>query len=216
MAKKTTTVQTPEAYKALDLNNNKLKHLCLVKDNAGKLWKFGVAAQVHVIKEAIAWQWDNWQAFDDAKEKAHEELIKTYTELFGNPPPKGEDRITTSVAIWHKWVSLAEDRIKGSPTNPVTPKVGPRKSLENRLYIACRVEGKLPDTTGLKTPQANACLKILRETTTEVDGVLIVKESELKQKIYERAAELHTRQDPWRIFQYYRSTLVNGGFIKHD
>ena len=41
-------------------------------------------------------------------------------------------------------------------------------------------------------------------------------EPELKQVIHAaaRSGALKTKQDPWRIFQYYRSHLLNAGILR--
>jgi len=59
------------------------------------------------------------------------------------------------------------------------------------------------------TPQAQACLRLfLSEGTNEVS------EARMKELVEERQADLNTRQDPWRIWQYYRPQLIELRWIR--
>ena len=42
-----------------------------------------------------------------------------------------------------------------------------------------------------------------------------IPESDLKDQVSQLAADgtLSTKQDPWRIFQYYRSKMINHGYV---
>jgi len=214
--------KTPEIYKDLELNNNTEKHYCLVEDTMHKLFKFTNPSLNHLVKDAILHIWPNWTEFDNIMEKENSTLLALHNRLFTVDPPTSNSRIDTSVAVWHKMMSLAEDRLKDSPNNPATTttgkgKSGGRKSLENRIYIAVTLPDKTwPGTGDIKTPQALACLKIARESATEKDGTMVLTEDELRAAIIKRAEEIKTRQDPWRIFQYYRASLVQAGVLKHD
>jgi len=67
----------------------------------------------------------------------------------------------------------------------------------------------------VKTPQAKTCLRIMADVVHPNDkGDLVCTEGELKKAITERQAELKTRQEPWRIFQYYRPRLVEQGLVR--
>jgi hypothetical protein len=68
--------------------------------------------------------------------------------------------------------------------------------------------------SSIHTPQAKVCYQIL------IDGVKAhpegITETDLKALVNTRAAEIRTRQDPWRIFQYYRPTLIKAKLVRHD
>ena len=56
-------------------------------------------------------------------------------------------------------------------------------------------------------PQARACLTIL-----ELAGTDEVSEETLMKLVADNKDALRTKQDPWRIFQYYRA-MMNGAEI---
>lgn len=56
-------------------------------------------------------------------------------------------------------------------------------------------------------PQAKTCVEIM-----ELAGTPEVSEADLMKLVADNKDKLRTRQDPWRIFQYYRATL-NGAEI---
>ena len=61
------------------------------------------------------------------------------------------------------------------------------------------------------TPQIKQILEGISES-----GNSEFQESELKTLIYELAesGKLKTRQNPWRIFQYYRANMISAGICK--
>ena len=61
--------------------------------------------------------------------------------------------------------------------------------------------------------QASVCLCMLLQAC-EDSGTCT--EAKLREVVQARAQELKTKQDPWRIFQYYRPQLVKLGFIAHN
>jgi hypothetical protein len=71
-------------------------------------------------------------------------------------------------------------------------------------------------------PQACALIDLLHDLTKlpeRPEGRShIFTEEELQGYITLRREQLYTRQDPWRIFQYYRGKLISGGFLRfhHD
>jgi hypothetical protein len=220
MAKKTTTPKTPEIYQGLELNNNTLKHYCLVQDKLGGWFKFSSVSSNHIVAEATSLVYKDWTTFDDLHEGKLETLTALHTSLFKAPPIKDSTRIDISVACWHKLVLIAEDRLKDSPKNPAAKQAtASKKSYESRLYIPVKLPDGTWPPTEIKTPQAKACMTILRETATQSDPedhTVSLTEKDFHAAIMSRASELKTRQDPWRIFQYYRSLLVQIGVLKHD
>lgn len=63
---------------------------------------------------------------------------------------------------------------------------------------------------GKKLPrQAKVCAKIFARNSEKN-----FSEDVAKKLINDGAAEIVTRQDPWRIFQYYRARLIAEGLIK--
>lgn len=64
------------------------------------------------------------------------------------------------------------------------------------------------------TPQAAALVDLIDEWVTTRSAPYFT-EAELEGLLNLRAGELHTRQDPWRIFQYYRGRLITSGFLRY-
>jgi hypothetical protein len=60
------------------------------------------------------------------------------------------------------------------------------------------------------TPQAKACFALFERCIEQRESV---KEEELRAFVEAHATELHTKQDPWRIFQYYRPQLMKAHLI---
>lgn len=206
--------QGPEFYKGLDLENNKNLKLCLVWNKGdNKIFKFDSPSHISLVKDAILRKFDNWDDLETNKDWQMPQLEEEHKRLFGHPIPAKATRVEACVAIWQKWCSIAEDRTKTG--NPVNASGNKKQSYDNRIYTLLTGSKDM----GLKTPQAIACVKILEESMakSEVPGELgTITEKDLKAKIYERGAELRTRQDAWRIFQYYRPQLIQTKVLKHN
>ncbi len=80
--------------------------------------------------------------------------------------------------------------------------------LANRKYVRVNLEGKggayRASMTSRLPPQARTCLAIFHSEGTEE-----VPEARLKELIEKSADSLRTKQNPWRIFQYYRAQLIS-------
>ena len=157
-----------------------------------------------LIADTISKCWEGFDAFD----KENEQTKLTYhANLFGSEPPKDQALITTSLHVWHKLIQCA----KTDMTTQVPVSASGRKStlLTSEYRIGDVTEG----TGDLKTPQALACLRLFRAC---IGTDPMVTEATLKKYIEDHASELHTRQDPWRIFQYYRPNLIANKLIKRS
>jgi hypothetical protein len=62
-------------------------------------------------------------------------------------------------------------------------------------------------------PQARSIIELVEEYCKEFTEPVIL-ETELKAYIEKHADKLYTKQDPWRIFQYYRGKLIAAGFLR--
>ena len=62
-------------------------------------------------------------------------------------------------------------------------------------------------------PQAQIVVQIIEMACT-LRSAPEFKEDELKDFIVKNGFMLNTKQDPWRIFQYYRSNLINISFMR--
>lgn len=62
-------------------------------------------------------------------------------------------------------------------------------------------------------PQAQIIVQIIEMACT-LRSAPEFKEDELKEFVVKNGFMLNTKQDPWRIFQYYRSNLINISFMR--
>ena len=94
--------------------------------------------------------------------------------------------------------------------------VGKIKRYKRRInYHFVYDEGKAEhtDVYARLTPQACALVDILTAATYSRSS-RIFGEGELKELIETNKHLLYTKQDPWRIRQYYRGTLINKGLLR--
>jgi len=85
-----------------------------------------------------------------------------------------------------------------------------RKKKDDRLYVYQKIENF--DKAILKLPTQAQCLaRILKDEQrskwTEPELKAVVTQASYSKK-------LKTRQDPWRIFQYYRNDLMDLGLVR--
>lgn len=209
---------TPEIYAGL-VQDNKNTRKCLLLDDQGRFSRFDSKAQLEklqsyeaLIKPTIDKVWAN---FDEFVVQTNEQTMLAYHEqLFGGKlPPKKQDLITTKLIIWHKMMSLIKNdmTVKESEGSPKDPVSGRKSSIATRKYFLGEVKEGSADIT---TYQALKCLELIRVAISEEIG--FIEEAELKQYIIDHAEVLKTKQDPWRIFQYYRPQLIKAKLIKHD
>jgi hypothetical protein len=220
---------TPDIYVGLTSNPDNLRR-CLVEDTNLVLSLFDSRAQLEglesyeaLIRPTIGFVWNNFSDFD--KQVNEQTALTRHEQLFGGNPPKKQDLIETKLKVWHKMCNSVKNSLvsTGTPTDPVSQ----RKStiLTCKYYV-----GSVNTGTGdIKTYQALQCLKLFRScidtqgTEEEIaDGaggmvkVKFVSEATLKQYVIDHAGDLKTRQEPWRIFQYYRPTLIAAKLLRRQ
>lgn len=221
MAKKAKTAPSiPEIYHGLTRDASR-QHNCIVEDVHHAFFRFNSPAENHIVTAGVHKVWPNFNKFADEPKQT---LLAYHAELFKAEPPKDQDLVSTALYCWFKLCDIATDRTAKPATDVVT---GKKSTISTRKYFL----GSEPNPTAhIKTPQANACFKIFTETLAKKQEkdtkdmpedvkktyVPHLTEAELKAVIIERAAELRTRQDPWRIFQYYRPTLISVKALKTD
>lgn len=211
MSKKSNAKQnTPEIYVGLveDAKNN---NICLMEDNENRFSIFNSKAQLEgltsyeaLIKPTIFKVWAN---FNDFADTVNEQTTLAYHEqLFKANPPKKQDLITTKLHVWHKLIASAKNSmVSDTPKDPVTQR---KSTITTRKYVPGDVKEGSAD---IKTYQALKSLELFRECLGEQE---FVSEGVLKQYVIDHAAVLKTRQDPWRIFQYYRPQLIKAKLIR--
>jgi len=195
--------------------------LCLVEDVHEGLYLFDKPEECHIITSAIAHKWSNHDAFEAENKQT---LLARHANAFKSEPPKDQSLRETSVWLWYYYCQIAVDRTK----NTLRAESGRKSTILSSKYML----GETLEGNGdLRTPQAITCLKIFRETinarqdadTTAATAANVplptnyeptLTEEELRKAICDRAAELHTKQDPWRIFQYYRPNLISSKLVR--
>jgi hypothetical protein len=208
-----TAKSTPDIYMGLVSDPKNLRR-CLIEDNNGVYSLFESGNQLEslqsyntLIKPEIAKRWDS---FDMFVETTNEQTLLCYHEnLFLAPAPKKQDKITTQLVVWHKLCSMAKNTAfvdkTGTPKDPVTNR---KSTILNCVYSPGEITEGSAD---IKTYQTLKCLELFRTCLGEQSEVT---EGVLKQYVIDHADVLKTRQDPWRIFQYYRASLIAAKLIR--
>lgn len=155
--------------------------------------------------------YENWENFNGCWPISN--LLVTHKELFGFVPPKKSlVKENVSIAIYAKWCAMAREVMSEATKAVLVPK-DPESGRKSTIGLRRYFLGKVSDVALIKTPQALACYKILVDAIGTGESV---SEADFKAQIIKRSAELKTKQDPWRIFQYYRPRLLETHHIKHD
>jgi hypothetical protein len=186
--------------------DNKSQHHCLVLDKHGQWFVFPSPSHVHIVTDGIKEKWVNFDRFADADS---ERIIELHQEVFKTLPPK-QDLVITALITWKALCARANQRLERPKKIDEETGAPVGKKLANRRYVLVTDEW-----SSITVPQTRACLRILKGCVTKgADGLWTCSEEELKAAVYERVAELHTRQDGWRIFQYYRPRLIEAKIIR--
>lgn len=201
---------------SLNPEQKKLYNYSLVQSVDGLFYLFlNSAATVAIIKPANVW--NGWKEFSE-KVATESELVNLYILAKGEEPTKEqkEDLVELSVLVWIRLCETALNRL-------ATPKSDGRKVSEkmlNRAYEVLKTE-VAPDVK--MPPQAKTCLVFFTECMAgdaeyqkkeAPRPTYIIAENLFKDYVIANAARLNTRQDPWRIFQYYRPELIKSGFLR--
>ncbi len=197
----------PEIYRNLNTRPETTKQ-CLVEDVHRQWFLFNTPQECHIVDQAIH---RRWPTFDSFANEPKQVLLAYHGELFGSEPPKDQDLVVTALMCWYHIIAKATDRTAKTPRDP---KTGRKSTIQDRKYFLGEVKLKPAEYAGtIKTPQAISCFRIFTETLGDKPAL---SEADLEKAIRNRAGELRTRQDPWRIFQYYRPQLISKKLIKHD
>ena len=154
-----------------------------------------------LIRDTI---YKTYAGFSEFCEEGKQTILAYHDTLFGAIPPKNQNIMQTTVYVWNKLLATATADLSSEVPVSATG----RKSTIGLCEYRKGENADKPNM--LKTPQANACLRIFIACIGTQE---MVTEEILKQYIIDHASELHTRQDPWRIFQYYRPQLISEKLI---
>lgn len=209
MAKQQKSV--PTIYEGLKKDPSLMRH-CVVIDDQNNISVFLNAKQLEglksfeeLIKPTLQARWDNFDAFLELNEQT---LLTHHANIFGAEPPAKQDRVTTASLTWYKLIANAKNNLM--PEKPTDPLTGKASTKSSRKYFPGEIK---EGTADIKTHQALQCLKLFRAVLGDRTEIT---ESELKQYIEDHVGELQTRQPAWRIFQYYRPTLIKAKLLRHD
>jgi hypothetical protein len=150
--------------------------------------------------------------FDEFSSRPSQEILTHHANIFNEEPPKKQILITTALYVWAWFVKNGTPHIPESQqVDPVTGKKERKSSIKTRKYFL-GTQSTLPE----KCPaQMITCNKIFTELLNK-SGKDSITEAELEAEIIQRTSELKTRQDPWRIFQYYRPRLIANKLIRSE
>jgi hypothetical protein len=205
-SKKTKIALRPDGLPAIDEYRdlplkNECQHDCLVLDKHEQIFRFKSPSHNHIVEQGIEAIYPDFNAFADKAELKW--VLDQHTKIFGKLPHSKQDALITRLALWKALCSKSHDRTE----KPVAvdketgePKTG---KLAARRYILVTA-----DESDVKTYQELVCLRIVASESTEENGEKSIKEDTLKEAVYRRQTELKTKQDAWRIFQYYRPRLI--------
>ena len=211
----TNTEMAESAYKGLIVTPHVLEAV-LVQNSNGKWFRFALWEDRVFIMDRRqefpnAEDWiDSWK---DTEEEI-EELRGYYIKAYGTAPPSRSNHKTLAKAIWVKWFYSAEDRTgdysQVGKKNHSTGKRERKRNLDGRRYKVLESES----TVHLQDQALVVHRELLKFQKASGRGE--VAESEVR-TIMESAAKsgiLKTKQDPFRIFQYYRGALQKAGKLE--
>lgn len=210
MAKQPKTVQsTPEIYKGFTQNPADLNRTVIIDLNEN-ISVFDTPATLEgyesyeaIIKPSIAYRWDGFNKFEEMVNE--QTALARHEQLFGGNPPKKQQLTLTKLMVWHKLCQTAKNKVISSVPKSDT---GRKSTILNSEYSKGEVKEGYAD---IKTYQAQQCAKLFQRCIKDQP---MVTEGVLRKFIEDNAGELKTRQDPWRIFQYYRKDLINAKILR--
>jgi len=142
---------------------------------------------------------DDCQTLDELRQYSMMDLAALYSRLTKTHAPKFSDKGAAAKRILPM---LQQKRQEVSKTTKVRGR--PAGQLDQRIYVFNF------DQFNLKykqmAPQARMILRSLEDR-----GIMRISEQDLKV-----AVQVKTKQDPWRIFQYYRPKMISLGIIRME
>ena len=202
---------TPNIYAKLPPpGRSPYQKLFLAETTDGIWFKFESKATCHLVADAIKQAFEGSDPFMDHYKG--DRLSQLHTTLFQENIPTGQDELITALHCWNLIAATATDR-----TVPAKGQTTREKNLVSRKYFLTQagLDAIKTNVYPVKTPQAVVSLKIVHDALPENKDEGCT-EAVLRQAVIDRQLELKTRQNPWRIFQYYRPTLVKEGLLRHD
>lgn len=218
MATKKTRKPSPAEQIIQQADKSWAKFRLVRQGSTNKWYRYTQDGLITIMESDIHEMYDDWEDYCDRH--SENELRKKFKEVFNVHPPKSAVKEEVALTIYTTMAAVnSEDRTQIKSKKEKEGKRGPRKSLQDRVYVY-RLDGLSEEEVKKYydplPPQAVICAKIIaRECENDESSV---KESRLREAMTEAhdIGELVTGQDPWRIFSYYRARLVEDGLIQHD
>lgn len=201
---KVSQVQVPAQYQDLRLLKKEHVGRKVVIDLSGKFHEYQsaespIGPEIQVERE--------FRSYDEFEAQPAQQVLAYHEQFFHCEPPPRQSKSTTALYCWAWILQNAEphlDAVSGKNSE------GRASTILERQY---RPGVKWGESSPITTRQASVCLTIFRDALGDKKSL---SERELRDEVVRRAPELHTKQDPWRIFQYYRPQLIAAGMLCHD
>jgi hypothetical protein len=206
------------SYASNELSADQKRHytqsLVLSQDGMWYLFKDEVSGGTRIMSPRDFFK--SWEDFSNRIEI--ERLVTLHQQCFDKQPTAKElkDKVELSVKVWMKLCETAISRLDEATPGANTGAKRTAHKLADRRYEVVKFE--IPADMKLP-PQAKTCMLFFKECATKVahddsKGIFEIMEKDFNEYVVANAERLKTRQDPWRIFQYYRPQLIQGGFVR--
>ena len=199
------TTKTPGIYDNLAAPSKTVAARMVIIDDAG---------QVHVLPSnesrvpldvIIDTQFKD---MDDFMKRGAGTIRAYHAKFLGAEIPKGVEVEQAAFMTWAWFVKNGKPILDGT-VKAETGEKERKSSIGECLYM----RGESKDSTVIVTAQAKVCWSLFERC---IEARPHVKEAELRQFVEANAAELKTKQDPWRIFQYYRPKLIEAKLLRRQ
>lgn len=186
------------------------KHVVAIAPS-GKIYRYknpeSISLEPSIIPRSKIWE--NYDQFAEMESSEMKALVNSREDIdpynFIERGKKSVPKQTLGMAIWLELCKRSE-----FVTRKLMNTAGMDKRKANLLQRVYKIDRtKMSESVADLPTQAIACLKLM----WELDGDEIT-EGDLRELIIKNADKLNTRQDPWRIFQYYRAKLNTAGFFR--
>ena len=141
---------------------------------------------------------EDCKTLDELRQYSMMDLTALYSKLTKTHAPKFSDKGAAAKRI----LPMLDQ--KRAEQKPVPVRGRPAGQLDQRIYVFNF------DQFNLKykqlAPQARMILRSLEDR-----GIMRISEQDLKV-----AVQVKTKQDPWRIFQYYRPKMISTGIVRME
>lgn len=183
-----------------------LDRLCVAQTHTRNIYVYPTLAECTLSPEARK-KANVYDGFEDFCERVSDTEIDEFAKNFSVDMRDVTNGRLRKGIVWEWMIAKARSERKDM-TLPRSERTGVKKEgkLTNRKYI---VESATVPKDVKFPPQAIACLEIMVGMKRPE-----ILEQDLKDEIDKRQDMLHTRQEPWRIFQYYRPQLMQHKLIR--